>query len=125
VQKLVRFWSGFLAKPQQLLLRPWRQQRKSEDSGSQAKREPDPAPGVVKACYYLLNNASQFSGPGGYTYCGSENQTCSFAGAGVVAFGVNGLFNYQTFTGGAPCNTATFGDPDSGVVKACYYRAIR
>ncbi len=85
---------------------------------------PDPAPGVVKACYYLLNNASQFSGPGGYIYCASENQTCSFAAAGVVAFGANGLFNYQTFTGGAPCNTATFGDPDSGVVKACYYRAI-
>jgi hypothetical protein len=94
-------------------------------SCSNSTFSPDPAPGVVKACYYLLNNASQFTGPSGYMYCSSENQLCLFAGAGVVAFGANGTFTYQTTTGGTPCNIAVFGDPDPGVVKACYYQAIQ
>lgn len=93
-------------------------------SCSSSAFSPDPAPGVVKSCYYLLNNASQFLGPSGYTYCASENQLCLFAGAGVVAFGANGTFTYHTTTGGTPCNTAVFGDPAQGVVKACYYKAI-
>ena len=79
----------------------------------------------MKACYYQLTNASQLSGPAGYLYCASENQTCSVAGLGIVAFGANGSFSYQTTTGGTPCNTTVFGDPDAGVVKACYYEAIR
>jgi len=94
-------------------------------SCSNSTFSPDPAPGVVKACYYQLTNAAGSSGPVGYLYCASENQTCSFSGVGVVAFGANGSFNYQTIASGTPCNDAVFGDPDVGVAKACYYQAIQ
>ena len=94
-------------------------------SCSNSTFSPDPAPGVAKACYYQLNNASQFSGPSGYTYCARENQLCLFAGAAVVAFGANGVFTYHTTVSGTPCNIAVYGDPKPGVAKACYYQPIK
>ena len=59
-------------------------------------------------------------GPTGYTFCASENGTCSFTGTMSVAFGANGKFNYQTLTGGTPCTNAVFGDPNYGTAKSCY-----
>jgi spore coat protein U-like protein len=60
-------------------------------------------------------------GPSGYTFCANENQRCSFSGTKDVAYGANGRFNYKYgVTGGIDCNNGTFGDPISGVVKACY-----
>jgi len=42
-----------------------------------------------------------------------------------VAYGANGQFNYKYgVTGGVDCNNATFGDPISGVGKACYIKAV-
>ena len=61
--------------------------------------------------------------PAGYTYCADENGTCSFSGTASVAYGASGSFNYGTFTNSAGCNNTTFGgDPDPGIVKACYYQ---
>ncbi len=61
-------------------------------------------------------------GPSGYTFCANENGTCSFSGTASVAYGANGAFNYKTATNSIACNNATFGDPISGTVKACYYQ---
>ena len=58
----------------------------------------------------------------GYTLCAAENGTCSFTGTQNVAFGANGKFYYKTnVTSPIACNDATFGDPNVGTVKACYY----
>jgi len=80
----------------------------------------DPDFGVVKACFYQTTAI----GPAGYTYCATENGTCSFSGAASVAYGANGTFEEQNFTNTAACTTAAFGgtDPDVGVVKACFYK---
>jgi hypothetical protein len=70
----------------------------------------DPAPGVVKACYFA-----------NYEYGVAEGSMWSGGGAPRnIAFGANGKFNFATFTNGFTCNTATFGDPIPGVSKACY-----
>jgi hypothetical protein len=59
-------------------------------------------------------------GPAGYTFCATENQTCSFSGSKSVAYGANNNFAFLKLTGGTPCTNAVFGDPISGTVKACY-----
>jgi len=60
-------------------------------------------------------------GPAGYTFCANENQRCNFSGTKDVAYGANGSFNYKyNISGGIDCNNGTFGDPISGVGKACY-----
>jgi len=60
-------------------------------------------------------------GPSGYTFCANENQLCSFSGTKDVAYGANSQFFYKYgVANGIDCNNATFGDPISGVVKACY-----
>jgi surface antigen len=59
--------------------------------------------------------------PSGYVLCASENQRCSFSGTRDVAYGANGRFSYRYgVSNGIDCNNATFGDPISGVFKACY-----
>lgn len=81
----------------------------------------DPIPGVTKACY---TRDSQNVPPPGYTFCVVEGQRCSFAGTRDVAYGAQGKFFYRyNVTGGIDCNNATFGDPISGVTKACYTKA--
>lgn len=77
----------------------------------------DPISGVGKACY-----TKSVVGPSGYTFCSNENGRCNFSGKKSVAYGADGKFNYKTVTGGVDCNNATFGDPISGVVKACFYK---
>jgi hypothetical protein len=70
----------------------------------------DPDVGVGKSCY--IRN---------YTLCASENGTCSFNGVADVAFGAGNSFYNRTATNSIACNDATFGDPDVGVAKSCYY----
>jgi alpha-L-rhamnosidase len=76
----------------------------------------DPDYGVVKSCYADPVAA----GPSGTTYCGPENSLCSFYGTETVYFGAGGDWTSKSVSGGAPCTDAVFGDPDYGVVKACY-----
>ncbi len=52
--------------------------------------------------------------------CAPEGGTCAFSGTEQVAFGAGGKFNYLTLIGGTACNDTVFGDPNKGVVKACY-----
>jgi probable HAF family extracellular repeat protein len=69
---------------------------------------------------YSVTQAAKSGGPSGYTFCSNQNERCVFNGALQVAFGASGKFSYKTFTNGADCTTAVFGDPIAGVVKACY-----
>ena len=71
----------------------------------------------------VVSNGNSNVGPAGYSYCANENQTCNFSGNRSVAYGANGAFYYRTAAGSIGCNNGTFGDPISGVVKACYYGA--
>jgi alpha-L-rhamnosidase len=62
--------------------------------------------------------------PTGYTSCAQENGTCSFTGTESVAFGTDGIYTYQTLTGGTACTDAVFGDSDYGFAKSCYIGAV-
>ncbi|HEX4832411.1 MAG TPA: alpha-L-rhamnosidase C-terminal domain-containing protein [Trebonia sp.] len=76
--------------------------------------------GVAPGAYLVAANPGPSGAPAGYAQCAAENATCSFAGTRSVAFGANGIFTYQTLTGGTACSDAVFGDPDYGVAKSCY-----
>jgi len=81
----------------------------------------DPISGVYKACY--TKDSTSSGGPAGYTFCVSEGSYCSFSGFKDVAYGANGQFRYFTgVSGGISCTNGAFGDPISGVAKACYTR---
>jgi alpha-L-rhamnosidase len=76
----------------------------------------DPDYGVVKSCY----TGPVTTGPSGTTYCGPENNLCSFFGTETVYFGAGSDWTSKSITGGTPCTDAIFEDPDYGTVKACY-----
>lgn len=76
----------------------------------------DPDYGIAKSCYI----GAVITGPSGSTLCAPENDLCSFTGSRTVAFGAGTSFADKTISGGTPCDNAVFGDPDYGVVKACY-----
>lgn len=79
----------------------------------------DPAPQVVKACYY--RPLSPAGGPAGSISCADEGGTCIPPGATLVAFGANGQYSYRQANGSISCDTTTFGDPIPGTPKKCYY----
>jgi hypothetical protein len=56
---------------------------------------------------------------GAWAECAPENGTCTFSGAHVVRFGMNGTYTYRVATNSVSCSATVFGDPDSGVVKEC------
>jgi len=63
------------------------------------------------------------TGPGdGWAYCADENGVCAFSGAREVAYGAEGVFAQQVFTGGVNCSNGVFGDPIPGVRKSCWYQ---
>jgi alpha-L-rhamnosidase len=78
----------------------------------------DPDYGVVKSCY----TGPVVAGPSGTIYCSPENSLCSFYGTETVYFGAGSDWTSKTITGGTPCTDTVFGDPDYGVVKACYVK---
>jgi alpha-L-rhamnosidase len=80
--------------------------------------------GVPPGSYNVTSNPGPAGGPPGYTECAAENGTCSFSGTEEVAYGGNGIYTYQTITGGTACDNSVFGDPDYGVVKGCYTGAV-
>jgi hypothetical protein len=58
--------------------------------------------------------------PEEWSFCSDENGTCAFTGTKRVRFGKQGKYDYGIFSGGTPCNLATFGpDPAAGVAKSC------
>jgi alpha-L-rhamnosidase len=76
--------------------------------------------GVQPGTYTIAANPGPAGAPAGYTACAAENGTCSFTGTQSVAYGANGIFSYQTLSGGTACDNAVFGDPDYGITKSCY-----
>src|SRR5437867_13017747 len=72
-----------------------------------------------------VNDAHETEAPSGWTFCGNENQTCTFSGTKLVRYGANGTYVQQTATSSISCNNATFGDPVSGAVKHCDYTDTR
>ena len=76
----------------------------------------DPDYGFVKNCYTGPTTA----GPSGTTYCAAENGDCAFSGTRTVEYGAGTSFTQRSLSGGTPCDNAVFGDPDVGVVKACF-----
>jgi alpha-L-rhamnosidase len=79
----------------------------------------DPDYGVVKSCY---TGPVPPAGPSGVTttYCAHENDLCAFTGTTTVYFGSGGDWTSKALTGGTSCTDTVFGDPDYGVVKACF-----
>ena len=67
---------------------------------------------------------TDYTPPAGYTFCAWEDQRCNFTDRTDVAYGANGRFHYRSgLTGGIDCNNTAFGDPISGVFKACFKRS--
>jgi len=75
----------------------------------------DLAPNVPKSCYLAL---------AGYHFVSNERYDNTAVLTGLkntpVAFGANGYFKFAIKSGNVACNTQTFGDPISGISKACY-----
>lgn len=86
----------------------------------------DPLPGTLKACFLGAEGvvAPVPQGPAGYTYCATEGVRCDFAGYRDVAYGANGVYRYQSATGGLNCVNAVFGDPTPGVAKNCFQKDL-
>lgn len=81
----------------------------------------DPAYGILKSCYYGDVSTSAPAPTKTWTFCSKENATCRFSGTKQIRFGVNGAYNYKTFTKSVLCNIKNFGDPAVGLAKSCYY----
>ena len=61
--------------------------------------------------------------PAGYAFCSNEGGRCNFSGTADVVYGaLNSFTSPRSFTNGVDCNNGVFGDPISGVGKACYYK---
>jgi hypothetical protein len=77
-------------------------------------QQPDPAPGVTKACYFPLPD---------YLPGVSEGQSlASFAQFTPFAYGANGHFFYGATDPTTTCSNGLFmgRDPAPGIVKTCY-----
>jgi hypothetical protein len=74
----------------------------------------DPIWGVVKGCYAPADTTQP-------TKIVGQSGSFTLATASVVSYGANGVFFQKTLQPGTySCNDSFFGDPLSGVVKACY-----
>jgi|GEM_PF-3939263 len=61
--------------------------------------------------------------PSDTTWCANEGGRCNFSGTGIVYYGANNSYYYkENVSNGIDCNNDVFGDPISGVQKACYYK---
>ncbi len=62
--------------------------------------------------------------PAGYQPCATEGQKCSFSGTANVVYGAGTAWTSpRSFTNGAHCGNAVFGDPLWGVQKVCHVSA--
>jgi hypothetical protein len=77
----------------------------------------DPLPGVVKACLAPPETVET-------TKLTGEASSFKLSTAMVVSYGANGVFFQKTLQPGTyACDNSVFGDPLSGVQKACYIGA--
>ena len=82
----------------------------------------DPTPGAAKHCE--VSDTEVPPTPGIWTLCSAENGTCTFPDSKTVAFGSQGKYNLATIHASAVCTNTVFGDPNPGVVKACYQTTV-
>ncbi len=90
----------------------------------------DPAPGVVKQCFYVADTSPPPPPPSSpWTRCGAEGGACALPGVGdySVLYGADsasGRSVTRDFRGvsSVACNNATFGDPAFGIAKQCFYQ---
>src|SRR4030095_4891166 len=73
----------------------------------------DPIVGTYKSCAIRAND---------WTFCASEDGSCSFAGTQQVRYGANGSYYYKTLSDGTACANSVFGDPIVGTVKEVHIR---
>jgi len=74
----------------------------------------DPAPGLTKQC------DSDGAATSGWSLCAYEGGVCAFTGTQQVRYGANGLYTYQTLSGGTACTNSVFGDPAPSMLKQCH-----
>jgi hypothetical protein len=76
----------------------------------------NPDNGIRKACF-----VKPVVGPSGYTFATSEYQYFNILGTSDVAYGADGIFVYrQRVSGRVDCTNEIFGNPATGVRKACF-----
>ena len=76
----------------------------------------NPDNGIRKACF-----VKPVVGPAGYTFATSEYQYFNILGTSDVAYGADGIFVYrQRVSGRVDCTNEIFGNPETGVRKACF-----
>ncbi|CAM5424272.1 hypothetical protein ATER59S_02447 [Aquamicrobium terrae] len=88
----------------------------------------DPAPGVSKECFVMLDARRGYDrsrdrrdpGGDGWTACAREHEFCDFRGRKRVRYGARGRFTEDVFRNGVRCDNRSFGDPAPGVSKRCY-----
>lgn len=78
----------------------------------------DPSPGKAKNCYVKFDPADTVHRR---RFCASENQLCQFPGTEIISYGTDDHTNYRILSGPVSCSDSTFGDPNSGVKKNCYF----
>jgi len=76
----------------------------------------DPAPGMLKQCDTTTTSTSS----GSWSLCAYEGGVCAFTGTQQVRYGANGLYTYQTLSGGTACTNSVFGDPAPSMLKQCH-----
>ena len=76
----------------------------------------DPAPGFTKQC----DTSTTSTSTGSWSLCAYEGGVCAFTGTQQVRYGANGLYTYQTLSGGTACSNSVFGDPALGMMKQCH-----
>jgi FG-GAP-like repeat len=78
--------------------------------------------GATNNVSFTINGSVVSSGA--WTFCASENGTCTVPGTTTVRYGANGTYFYRTVTGSIGCyNDVWGGDPVPVVVKSCDYSA--
>lgn len=78
---------------------------------------------AVSGWLHNPNNGNTVPLPSDTTWCANEGGRCNFSGTGIVYYGANNQYYYkENITNGIDCNNDNFGDPISGVTKACYYK---
>lgn len=94
----------------------------------------DPAYGQQKTCEYQAAGRDSGEGgrgrdrdrDGGWEYCGSEGDRCSFRGQAEVRYGTEGKFIVRRAVNGVSCTVNAFGrDPAYGENKQCFVRVSR
>ena len=80
---------------------------------------------IILSSLYLNASLATAGGPDNeWIYCSDEWGVCKFSGTARVRYGVEGAYNYGTYTETVDCSNETFGDPAYGHFKKCYFEIV-